>query len=59
MRMTKCCWLKGKGKLQRIVDEFDRVCRKRKLQVNAGKTKVMFFFFFFAKSYSVGSEAIL
>ncbi len=29
--------------LQRIVDEFDRVCKRRKLKVNAGKSKVMFF----------------
>ncbi len=29
------------GMLQRIVDEFDRVCKKRKLKVNKGKSKVM------------------
>ncbi len=33
----------SEGMLQRIVDEFDRVCRRRKLKVNAGKSKVMFF----------------
>ncbi len=27
------------GMLQRIVDEFDRVCKRRKLKVNAGKKK--------------------
>ncbi len=27
--------------LQRIVDEFERVCKRRKLKVNAGKSKVM------------------
>ncbi len=29
--------------LQRIVDEFERVCKRRKLKVNAGKSKVMVF----------------
>ncbi len=29
--------------LQRIVDEFDRVCKRTKLKVNAGKSKVMGF----------------
>ncbi len=29
--------------LQRIVDKFDRVCKRRKLKVNAGKSKVMVF----------------
>ncbi len=33
----------SKGMLQRIVDELDRVCNRRKLKVNAGKSKVMFF----------------
>ncbi len=27
-------------KLQRIVDEFDRVCRMREVKVNAGKSKI-------------------
>ncbi len=27
--------------LQGIVDEFDRVCKRRKLKVNVGKSKVM------------------
>ncbi len=31
---------KSEGKLQGIVDEFDRVCKRRKLKVNAGKRKV-------------------
>ncbi len=31
------------GMLQKIVDEFDRVCKRRKLKVNAGKSKVMVF----------------
>ncbi len=53
------------GMLQRIVDEFDRVCKRRKLKVNAGKSKVMVFerareqTINFAKPYRVGSEAIL
>ncbi len=29
------------GMLQRIVDEFDRICKRRELKVNAGKSKVM------------------
>ncbi len=29
--------------LQRIVDEFDRVCKGRKVRVNAGKSMVMVF----------------
>ncbi len=33
----------SEGMLQRIVDEFDRVCKRRKLKVNAGKSKVMVF----------------
>ncbi len=53
------------GKLQRIVDEFDRVCKRRKFKVNEGKSKVMVFetareqTINFAKPYRVGSEAIL
>ncbi len=31
----------SEGTLQRMVDEFDRVCKRRKLKVNAGKSKVM------------------
>ncbi len=55
----------SEGILQRIVDEFDRVCKRRKLKVNAGKSKVMGFeraieqTITFAKPYRVGSEAIL
>ncbi len=51
--------------LQRIVDEFDIVCKRRTLKVNAGKRKVMVFerareqTINFAKLYRVGSEAIL
>ncbi len=50
--------------LQRIVDEFDRVCKRRNLQVNAGKSKVIVSrareqTINFAKQYRVGSEAIL
>ncbi len=33
----------SEGMLQRIIDEFDRVCKRRKLKVNAGKSKVMVF----------------
>ncbi len=33
----------SEGMLQKIVDEFDRVCKRRKLKVNAGKCKVMVF----------------
>ncbi len=29
----------SEGMLQRIVEEFDRVCRRRKLIVNAGKAR--------------------
>ncbi len=52
------------GMLQRIVDEFGRVHKRRKLKVNAGKSKVMIFekareqTITFAKAYRVGSEAI-
>ncbi len=51
--------------LQRIVDEFDRVCKRRKLKVNAGKSRVMVFerarkqTINFAKPFRVRSEAIL
>ncbi len=56
----------SEGKLQRIVDEFDRVCRRRKLKVNADTSKVMVFerareqtrAIDFGKSYKVVSEAI-
>ncbi len=33
----------NEGMLQRTVDEFERVCKRRKLKVNAGKSKVMVF----------------
>ncbi len=54
----------SEGMLQKIVDEFDRIYRRRKLKVNAGKSKVMVFerareqTIDFAKPYSVGSEGI-
>ncbi len=55
----------SEGMLQRIVvAEFDRVCRRRKLKVNSGKSKVMVFetareqTIDFAKPYRVVSEAI-
>ncbi len=54
----------SEGMLLRIADEFDRVCRRRKLKVNAGKSKVMVFerareqTIGFAKPYRVGSEAM-
>ncbi len=44
----------SEGIHQRIVDEFDRVCKRRKFKVNAGKSKVMVF-----ERARVGSEAIL
>ncbi len=33
----------NEGLLQRIVDEFERVCKRRKLKVNTSKSKVMVF----------------
>ncbi len=42
MRMTLLL-AETEGMLQRIVDEFDRVCKRRKLKVNAGKSKVIVF----------------
>ncbi len=33
----------SEGMLQRIVDEFERVYKRRKLKMNAGKSKVMVF----------------
>ncbi len=54
----------SEGMLQRIVDKFDKICKRRKLKVNAGKSKVMFFerareqTIDFAKPYRVGSEPI-
>ncbi len=35
--------VESEGMLQRIVDEFDRICKRRKLKVNARKSKVMVF----------------
>ncbi len=54
----------SEGMLQRIVDEFD-ICRRRKLKVNEGKSKVMIFerpreqTIDFAKPYRLGSEVTL
>ncbi len=54
----------SEGMLQRIVDEFERVCKRRKLKVNASKSKVMVYerareqIIDFAKSYRVRSGAI-
>ncbi len=55
----------NEGMLQRIVDEFDRVCKRRKLKVYAGKSKVTVFerareqTINFAKPYRMRSKAIL
>ncbi len=52
----------SEGMLQRIVDEFDRVCTWRTLKVNAGRSKVMVFerarehTIDFAKPYKVWSK---
>lgn len=32
--------VENEGTLQRMVDEFDRVCKKRQLKENLGKSKV-------------------
>ncbi len=56
--------LLAEGMLQRIVDEFDRVCRRRQLKVNSGKSTVMVFerargqTIDFSKPYRVGSGAV-
>ncbi len=55
----------SKGMLQRIVDKYNKVCKRRKLMLNAGKSKVIVFervrgqTINFAKPYRVGSDAIL
>ncbi len=41
--MTPCCWQENEGDLQRVVNEFYSVCKRRNLKVNAGKSKVMVF----------------
>ncbi len=33
----------SEGDLQRVVNEFYRICKRRKLKMNAGKNKVMVF----------------
>ena len=49
----------SEGMLQKAVDEFHRVCKRRKLKVNVGKSKVMVFerpkdeIISFAKHYHV------
>ncbi len=51
--------------LQRTVDKLDRVCRRRKLKVNAGNSKVVVFkrtkeqTINFAKTYRVRSEVVI
>ncbi len=51
--------------VRRTVDELDRVCKRRNLKVNAGKSKVMFFerereqTVNLTKPYRVGWEGIL
>ncbi len=55
----------SEGIFQRIVDKFDRVCRRRRLKVNTGKRKVIVFerareqTIDFATLYRVRPEAIL
>ncbi len=55
----------SEGMLQWTVDEFGRVCKRRKFKVNAGNSKVMVLerareqTIDFVKPYRVGSEAIL
>ncbi len=39
--IDKVMLAESEGVLQRIVDAFDRICKRRKLKVNAGKSKVM------------------
>ncbi len=43
MTIDKVTLAESDGMLQRIVDAFDRICKRRKLKVNAGKSKVMVF----------------
>ncbi len=58
--IDKVMLAESEGMLQRIVDEFDRICKRRKLKVNAGKKKEMVSekagekTIDFAKSYRVG-----
>ncbi len=55
----------SEGMLQRLVDEFDRVCKWRKFKVNAGKSRVMVLerareqTINFAKPYRVGQRLYL
>ncbi len=44
--------------LPRIVDEFGRICRRRKMKVNTGKSKVMLFENKMKKRSSVLCEGI-
>ncbi len=34
---------KNMGRVERVVNEFHSICKRRKLKVNAGKSKVMVF----------------
>ncbi len=58
--IDKVMLAESEGMFQRIVDAFDRICKRRKLKVNAGKSKVMVFekageqTVDFAKPYRVG-----
>ncbi len=58
--IDKVMLAESEGMLQRIVDEFDRICKRKKLKVNAGKSKVIVFekageqTIDFAKPYRVG-----
>ena len=37
------CYLQSERELQKVVSEFHRVCKRRKLKVNINKSKVMVF----------------
>ncbi len=46
--MSACAYVsvllaENEGTLQSIVDEFDRVCKRRKLKQNSGKSKGLVF----------------
>ncbi len=41
--IDKVMLAESEGMLQRIADAFDRICKRRKLKVNAGKSKMMVF----------------
>ncbi len=58
--IDKVMLAESEGILQRIVDAFDRICKRRKLKANAGKSKAKVFekageqTIDFAKPYRVG-----